>query len=87
MRGPELTCREIADVLMAYEDGELAPPARRAFEAHLAVCPDCVVYLEGYRQTVALGRRAFEDLDAAADDHVPEGLVEAVLAARAHAPR
>jgi len=87
VRGAELTCREIADVLMAYEDGELGSSARAAFEAHLAVCPDCVTYLEGYRQTVSLGRRAFEDLDAAADDLVPEGLVEAVLAARAHAPR
>jgi anti-sigma factor RsiW len=87
MRGSELTCREIADVLMAYEDGELTPGARHVFEAHLAECPDCVVYLEGYRQTVALGRRAFEDLDAAADARVPEGLVEAVLAVRAHLPR
>jgi anti-sigma factor RsiW len=79
---PQLTCREVADFLMAYEDGELSEAARREFDAHLAVCPDCVAYLESYRATVALGRRAFADEDAAAAEQVPEELVEAVLAAR-----
>jgi anti-sigma factor RsiW len=79
---PQLTCREVADFLMAYEDGELSEAARREFDAHLAVCPDCVAYLESYRATVALGRSAFADEDAAAAEQVPEELVEAVLAAR-----
>ena len=82
MRAHELTCREVADFLMAYEDGELAPEARAEFDAHLAVCPDCVAYLASYRTTVALGRRAFADEDAAAAQHVPEDLVAGVLAAR-----
>jgi len=82
MSARELTCREIADFLMAYEDGELAPAERSQFDAHLAVCPDCVAYLASYRKTVALGRRAFADLDAAAANEVPAELVEAVLAAR-----
>ena len=78
----ELTCREVADFLMAYDDGELAPAERTAFDAHLAVCPDCVAYLQSYRATVALGRRAFADEDAAAAEVVPEEVVAAVLAAR-----
>ena len=82
MSAPELSCREIADFLMAYEDGELAEPARREFDAHLAECRDCVAYLASYRATVALGKRAFADEDAAAADEVPEELVAAVLAAR-----
>jgi anti-sigma factor RsiW len=82
MSARELTCREVADFLMAYEDGELAPAERREFDAHLAVCPDCVAYLASYRATVALGKRAFADEDAAAADEVPEELVAAVLAAR-----
>jgi anti-sigma factor RsiW len=82
MSAPELTCREIADFLMAYEDGELPDAVRREFDAHLAVCPDCVAYLESYRATVALGRRAFADEDAAAADEVPEELVQAVLSSR-----
>jgi anti-sigma factor RsiW len=82
MSAPELTCREIADFLMAYEDGELSEAMRREFEAHLAVCPDCVAYLASYRATVALGKRAFADENAAAAEEVPEELIEAVLASR-----
>jgi anti-sigma factor RsiW len=81
----ELTCREVADFLMAYDDGELAAPERAAFDAHLAQCPDCVAYLQSYRATVALGKRAFADENAAARNHVPEELVRAVLAARRRA--
>ena len=82
MTSSELTCREVAEFLMAYEDGELSPAERGTFDAHLSVCPDCVAYLESYRATVALGRRAFADDDASASDAVPEALVQAVLAAR-----
>jgi anti-sigma factor RsiW len=78
----ELTCREVADFLMAYDDGELAAAQRAAFDAHLAECPDCVAYLQSYRATVALGKRAFADEDGAAAEVVPEELVAAVLAAR-----
>ena len=82
MSARELTCREVADFLMAYEEGELSPAERSEFDAHLAVCPDCVAYLASYRATVALGKRAFLDEDADAADEVPEDLVRAVLAAR-----
>ena len=43
-----MTCREIADFLLAYLDGELSAGWRRAFEAHLAECPQCVDYIESY---------------------------------------
>jgi anti-sigma factor RsiW len=82
MLAPELTCREFAEFLMAYEDGELSAAERARFDAHLEECPDCVAYLASYRATVALGRKAFEDEDAAASTRVPEELVRAVLAAR-----
>jgi anti-sigma factor (TIGR02949 family) len=75
-----LTCRELIDFLAAYLDGELPAPQRGAFDTHLAHCPECVRYLEGYRETVRLERRAFED-DAPPPD-LPEELVQAILAAR-----
>jgi anti-sigma factor RsiW len=78
----ELTCREFADFLMAYDDGELPPAERARFDAHLDECPDCVAYLQSYRATIALGKQAFADEDAAAADEVPEQLVQAILAAR-----
>lgn len=82
MPAQELTCREFAAFLMAYDDGELRPSERAAFDAHLSECPDCVTYLKSYRATVALGKQAFADEDGDAEGHVPEELVQAILAAR-----
>lgn len=75
----DLTCRELADFVMAYLDDELAPAERRDFEAHLAECPDCIAYVRSYRATVELGRTRGGD-DAVPE--MPEDLVEAILAAR-----
>lgn len=77
----DLTCRELADFVMAYLDDELAPAARRDFEAHLAECEDCVAYLRSYRATVALERTLAGGGDADAPE-MPEALVQAILAAR-----
>ncbi len=77
-----MTCREFADFIADYISGELESTARVSFEQHMAICPNCVAYLSNYRDTVALGRRAFSDDDAAVPDSVPEGLVDAILATR-----
>ena len=58
-----MTCREFAEFIAEFLDGELPSAERRAFEDHLARCRNCARYLEGYRQTVALGRQAFADPD------------------------
>lgn len=76
-----ITCRELIEFLMDYLDGNLTPDQRQAFEQHLAVCPDCVAYLENYRVTVALSRAACRD-EAGQADQVPEKLLQAILAAR-----
>jgi anti-sigma factor RsiW len=78
----DLTCRELVDFLMSYLDDELPDPERRAFDAHLAVCEDCVSYLRSYEATVRLERRAFEAPEAPIPDDVPEELVAAILASR-----
>ncbi len=81
-----LTCREFIDFIMAWFDGELEPGVRRAFAEHLALCPDCVDYLESYERTVELGKAAWDTpADAPVPDEVPEDLVQAVLAARRRA--
>jgi anti-sigma factor RsiW len=77
-----MSCRELIEFLAAYLDGELARDERARFDAHLAVCPYCRDYLESYRETVHLGKRAFEAGDAVPED-VPAELVDAILAARA----
>lgn len=83
-----LTCRELADFLMDYVDGELAGDVRERFEHHLTLCPNCVRYVSAYRKTADLSRKAYETLEAdadrpARDAGAPEELIEAILAARA----
>lgn len=77
-----LTCRELIEFLMDYVEDALAPDERASFDAHLAVCPDCVRYLDGYRATVRAGRAAFAEPEAPVPDEVPEALVAAILRAR-----
>jgi len=78
----QLTCREVVEFLSDYLDHALAPAQHHAFEHHLAACDACVVYVRSYEQTVRLGKAAFDDLDAAADERLPPGLVDAIVAAR-----
>jgi anti-sigma factor RsiW len=77
-----VTCREFADFMADYLSGELAPEPRQQFDHHLSLCVNCQRYLGSYRETVALGKRAFADDDAALPADVPEQLVKAILAAR-----
>ena len=77
-----MTCREFAEFIADYLSGELPPETRAQFECHLDVCPNCVAYLSNYRDTMALGRRAFADEDAGLPDDVPDDLVQAILASR-----
>lgn len=76
----DLTCRDVADFLMAYLDRELEPPRRAAFEAHLAACDECVRYLRSYARTVRLAKASGRDPAEPSD--VPERLVGSILAAR-----
>ena len=77
-----MTCREFADFMADYLAGELPVPTRDAFDRHLSLCPNCRAYLAGYRDTVRLGKAAFDDEDAAVPPSVPEQLVKAILDAR-----
>jgi anti-sigma factor RsiW len=71
-----MTCRELIAFLERYRDGELSERQRSTFDAHLAVCPDCVHYLDSYDKTVQLSRDAFDPAE------IPEDLVRAILDAR-----
>ena len=77
-----MTCQEFADFLAEYLTGELRPETHAAFEHHLSVCINCVRYLDQYRETIALGRGAFDDASTSIPDDVPEDLVSAIIAAR-----
>jgi anti-sigma factor RsiW len=77
-----VTCRELTEFLMRHLDGDLVAAERARFDAHLAACRDCRVYLRNYEEAVRLGKRACVAEHDAVGDDVPEELVQAVLAAR-----
>jgi anti-sigma factor RsiW len=59
----EMACRELVEVITEYLAGTLPETERLRFEAHLATCPYCRIYLEQMRVTVsALGRLTEESL-------------------------
>jgi anti-sigma factor RsiW len=78
----ELTCRDVVEFLMDYLTHELDASQRHAFEAHVAVCDECVRYIRSYEQTVRLGKAAFECLEEPADGQLPKKLIQAILDAR-----
>ena len=77
-----MKCREFVEFLMAYDEGELPEDQRRLFEQHMSDCPPCVTYLETYRETVRLGHQVCRDPEGPPPEDVPEGLIQAILAAR-----
>jgi anti-sigma factor RsiW len=76
-----MNCRDVVAFLMDYLDGELAPEVRQHFDAHLDECPDCVSYLDSYRETLRLTREVGA-ADAANPPEAPEALIQAILSAR-----
>lgn len=77
-----LTCRELIEFLDSYVENELSPDRRAVFDDHLAICPDCVDYLEAYESTRRLTRAAFPGPEDAPPEEVPADLLRAILAAR-----
>jgi len=81
-----MTCRELADFLMDYLEGELSSEVRAAFDHHLSLCPNCIAYVKTYRTTIDMGRQAFDGDEADAGIEVPAELVRAILAAKKSKP-
>jgi anti-sigma factor RsiW len=50
----ELTCQELVQLITDYLEGTLPPAQQAGFEAHLAHCHGCRLYLEQMQQTIAL---------------------------------
>jgi anti-sigma factor RsiW len=73
-----MTCREVIEFLLEYLSDELNAEQRVIFEAHLAVCPPCIRYIENYKHTMHMTRIVCR----CAEDPVPDELVRAILAAR-----
>lgn len=77
-----MTCREFTEFIAQYLAGELPARQGEAFDRHLSLCVNCARYLQQYRETIAVSRRAFDDDQGPLPADVPDELVEAILRAR-----
>lgn len=57
---PALVCREVVELVTRYLEGAMPADERARFEAHIGVCPNCALYLEQFRQTIAATGRLRE---------------------------
>jgi RNA polymerase sigma-70 factor (ECF subfamily) len=79
MRLPtQISCREFEDFLVDFLEGALSYRQRFVFEIHLRTCSDCRAYLDRYRRTVALGRKACGQEESPLPADMPPRLVEAI---------
>jgi hypothetical protein len=51
-----LTCQELVELVTGYLENALGPADRARFDAHLAECPGCEIYLRQMRTTLRLVR-------------------------------
>jgi anti-sigma factor RsiW len=58
-------CEEAARIITDYVSGGLDRPTVERFEAHLKECPDCVSFLETYKEAIRAGKSlSCEDMPA-----------------------
>ena len=66
-----LTCQEMVELVTDYLEGRLDDASRERFEAHVAECEACTMYIEQMRQTiVALGRIPAETVSPEAEQEL-----------------
>jgi anti-sigma factor RsiW len=69
----DLTCKELVELVTDYLEEALSATDRQRFEAHLASCPFCRLYVEQMRQTI----HAMGELP---DEPIAPGALEVLLA-------
>lgn len=77
-----ITCKDFADFIGRYLDGELSEAESREFAAHMGVCPSCIDYMESIKTTRDCCRCICDDPEAEVPADVPEELIQAILKAR-----
>jgi anti-sigma factor RsiW len=53
-RDPGLTCRELVELVTDYLEGALSPADQARFDAHIAGCEGCTMYLRQMREMLEL---------------------------------
>lgn len=54
MSAPEITCREVVEIVTDYLEGAMSSTDRARFEEHVATCDGCTNYLQQMRETIRL---------------------------------
>jgi anti-sigma factor RsiW len=49
---PDLTCKQLVELVTDYLEEALPAEDRIRFDEHLAACPFCQIYLDQMRQTI-----------------------------------
>ncbi len=62
---PDLTCRELVELVTDYLEERLPADDRVRFELHLTYCAPCVTYVHQMRQVLATAGKLTEDSIAA----------------------
>ena len=68
---PELTCREMVELMTEYLEGSMPSQDRARFEEHISTCDGCTNYLHQIRETVRItGGLTEEQIDPAHRDRL-----------------
>ena len=54
MNNNEMTCQELVELVTDYFEGTLDLVERARFEAHVAECDGCRIYLQQMQQTISV---------------------------------
>jgi anti-sigma factor RsiW len=66
-----LKCQEMVELVTDYLEGRLDDAARQRFEAHVAECDACTLYIEQMRLTIrALGHIPPESISPEAEEEL-----------------
>jgi anti-sigma factor RsiW len=76
---PKIRCIDFVDLVTDWEEHALSDDVRAEVEEHLALCPDCVDYVNQLRATVGMLRGT---VDAAPPPAAREAALAAFRAAR-----
>lgn len=75
---PDITCQQVIDFLLVYVDGSISASDKAAFDDHLAQCPSCVAYLDGYRKMIAMTSDSASPAAVVPSAELPSQILKAV---------
>ncbi len=67
-----LTCQAVVELVTDYLEDSLVASDRASFEAHLATCDACTIYVDQTRRTVHAVRTVGQDLPVPPCDDLVE---------------